>query len=249
MSKKTLLSAGCSLVYGAELSDSPGHNGENDPSLKTWPALYAAAKDYDYKTCACCGISNQGIARYVVDAVESISPDFVIVQWTFFDRYEIRLNDPNINNNQSYYYLVSPYMSNDSTYVNPYLNNIKENLHSTIKNISTMWYRHVDSDETEYFNYLKNKIDLANYLRWKKIPFVFTNSQSKLSDVEKTTTDASLLTLINLDKTIPEIEFDSYGFYEWAKIKQYAFGINHPLDQAHQAAFNMLSHKIDHYLL
>jgi hypothetical protein len=249
MSKKTLLSAGCSLIYGVELSDSPDYNGRNDPSLKTWPALYSTANNYDYKTCACCGISNQGIARYVIDAVEAISPDFVIVQWTFFDRYEIRLNDPNLNNNRSYYYLLSSYMSNDSSYTNPDITNIKATLHSTIKNISTMWYRHVNSDESGYFNYLKNKVDLANYLRWKKIPFVFADSQSKLLDIEKTTTDSSLLTLISLDKTVPEIDFDGYGFYDWAKIEQYAFGIDHPLDQAHQTAFSMLSYKIDQNLL
>jgi hypothetical protein len=249
MSRKTLLSAGCSLVYGAELSDSPGYNGENKPSLKTWPALYATFKGYDYKTCSRCGISNQGIARYVIDAVESISPDVVIVQWTFFDRYEIRLNNPNLSSNQSYYYVLSSFMSNDLRYSDVKINSIKEDLHPTIKNISTMWYRHIDSDESGYFNYLKNKIDLANYLRWKKIPFVFANSQSKLIDVEKTTTDGSLLTLINLDKTIPEIDFEGHGFYNWAKIKQYTFGVNHPLDQAHQEAFNILSYKIDQSLL
>jgi hypothetical protein len=145
--------------------------------------------------------------------------------------------------------MLSSYMSNDATYSNKEINNIKAKLHSTLKNISTMWYRHVDSDESEYFNYLKNKIDLANYLRWKKIPFAFTNSQSKLLDIEKTTTDGSLLTLINLDKDIPEINLNDQGFYDWAKTKQYAFGVNHPLDQAHQEAFNILSHKIDHLLL
>jgi hypothetical protein len=73
-----------------------------------------------------------------------------------------------------------------------------------------MWYRYVDCDETEYYNYLKTKIDLANYLRWKKIPFIFADSQNKLSGVEKTV-DASLQTLINLDKSIPEVMFNNQG--------------------------------------
>jgi hypothetical protein len=111
-----------------------------------------------------------------------------------------------------------------------------------------MWYRYVDCDETEYYNYLKIKIDLANYLRWKKIPFIFADSQTKLAGIVNTV-DASLQTLINLDKDIPEVTFNRQGFYNWAKSSNYAFGVDHPLEQAHQEAFNMLSRKIDHYLL
>ena len=245
--RPTLLSAGCSLIYGSELSDSSNYSGQDPPSLKTWPALYANSKDYIYKTCACCGISNQGIARYVMDAVELINPDFVIVQWTFFDRHEIRLNDSTLNNNQSHYYLLTPYLSEDSNiYHDPEIINIKKNLHAVIKSIATMWYRYVDSDETEYYNYLKTKIDLANYLRWKKIPFVFTNSQSKLKSVEQTT-DGSLRTLINLDKSLPEVMFEDKGFYNWAKSSNYVFGVDHPLDQAHQDAYNLLHASIDNY--
>lgn len=246
--RPTLLSAGCSLIYGSELSDSPNYSGQDPPSLKTWPALYASSRDYIYKTCACCGISNQGIARYVIDAVELINPDFVIVQWTFFDRHEIRLNDPTLNNNQSHYYILTPYLSEDTNvYHNSEIINIKKNLHAVIKSIATMWYRYVDSDETEYYNYLKTKIDLANYLRWKKIPFVFADSQSKLLSVAQITDDGSLRNLINLDKSIPEIAFKGRGFYDWAKSSNYKFGIDHPLDQAHQGAYDLLHTSIDNY--
>jgi hypothetical protein len=241
-----LLSAGCSLIYGSELSDSPNYSGQDPPSLKTWPALYANSRDYVYKTCACCGISNQGIARYVIDAVELINPDFVIVQWTFFDRHEIRLNDSTLNNNQSHYYLLTPYLSEDMKYHDPEIINIKNNLHPVIKSIATMWYRHVDCDETEYYNYLKIKIDLANYLRWKKIPFVFANSQTKLIGVENTV-DASLQTLIKLDNSIPEVTFNDQGFYNWAKTSNYAFGVDHPLEEAHRDAHNLLYTSIENY--
>lgn len=247
--RPTLLSAGCSLVYGSELSDSPNYSGQDPPSLKTWPALYANSRNYMYKTCACCGISNQGIARYVMDAVELIDPDFVIVQWTFFDRHEIRLNNSTLNDNQSHYYLLTPYLSEDTKiHHDSEITNIKKNLHTVIKSIATMWYRYIDSDETEYYNYLKTKIDLANYLRWKKIPFVFADGQTKLDNV-KNTVDASLQTLIKLNNSIPEITFNNQGFYNWSKSSNYKFGKDHPLDQAHQEAFNMMSHKIDHHLL
>ena len=245
--RPTLLSAGCSLIYGSELSDSSNYSGQDPPSLKTWPALYANSKDYIYKTCACCGISNQGIARYVMDAVELINPDFVIVQWTFFDRHEIRLNDSTLNNNQSHYYLLTPYLSEDTNiYHDPEITNIKKNLHAVTTAIATMWYRYVDSDETEYYNYLKTKIDLANYLRWKKIPFVFADGQTKLADVEKTV-DGSLQTLIKLNKSIPEVTFDSQGFYNWSRSSNYQFGIDHPLDRAHQGAYDLLHTSIDSY--
>jgi len=242
----TLLSAGCSLIYGAELSDSLDHNGNNEPSLKTWPALYANSKKFNYKTCAVCGISNQGIARYVIDSVEAINPDYVIVQWTFFNRYEIRLNNFNLNNQNSYYYLLNPYMSYDSSYKDLAITEFKKSLHSVIREIATTWYKYVDSDETEYFIYLKTKIDLANYLRWKKIPFVFTNSQNEFLNINNTT-DGSLKTLIKLSKDIPELSFNSLGFYNWSKKNNFSFGINHPLDDAHHAAFEMLTADLDHY--
>lgn len=245
--RPTLLSAGCSLIYGSELSDSPNYSGQDPPSSKTWPALYANSRDYIYKTCACCGISNIGIARYVMDAVELIDPDFVIVQWTFFDRYEIRLNDPTLNNNQSHYYLLTPYLSEDTKiYHDSEIANIKKNLHTVIESIASMWYRYVDSDETEYYHYLKTKIDLANYLRWKKIPFVFADSQTKLAGIENTV-DNSLQTLINIDKSLPKVMFEGKGFYNWSESSNYEFGKDHPLEQAHQAAYNLLNTSIDNY--
>jgi len=152
-----------------------------------------------------------------------------------------------LNNNQSHYYLLTPYLSEDmNMYHDPEIANIKKNLHSVIKSIATMWYRYVDCDETEYYHYLKIKIDLANYLRWKKIPFIFADSQTKLFGIEKTL-DASLKTLINLDKNIPEVTFNNQGFYNWAKSSNYKFGIDHPLDQAHQDAHNLVHTSIDNY--
>ena len=89
MESKKILSAGCSFIYGAELSDSPDIMGLTPPSVKTWPALYAKSKGLEYHTCAVCGLSNQGIVRYVIDVVENFKVDYnpLLFLLQFFPRY------------------------------------------------------------------------------------------------------------------------------------------------------------------
>jgi hypothetical protein len=240
---KKLLSAGCSFIYGAELSDSSSICGRDPPSVKTWPALYAKEKNLNYHTCAQCGLSNQGIVRYVMDALETYYFDYIIVQWTFYERYEIRLNSKDLSDQQSYYYLITPWMSSNLKICHQEFLDV----HPIIKSLATSWYKNVDSDETEYYYYLKSKIELANYLRYKKIPFVFCNSQSITVESDMIS-DLSLKNLIHLSKDIPEIDFDGKGFYQWSKVNQFSFGKNHPLDDAHQSAFEKIKSTVDSYL-
>jgi hypothetical protein len=49
---KKVLSAGCSFIYGAELSDSPDYAGKDPYSKLTWPALWAKDSNFDYNTVA-----------------------------------------------------------------------------------------------------------------------------------------------------------------------------------------------------
>ena len=243
MESKKVLSAGCSFIYGAELSDSPDIMGSTPPSVKTWPALYAKSRDFEYYTCAVCGLSNQGIVRYVIDVVENFKIDYVIVQWTFPNRYELRLNE--LKNN-SFYYCLTYWLSEDLKTDNSIVNQLKNSEKQYLKDLASLWFRHIDDYESSLYYLLKAKIELANYLRYKKIPFVFASAETiSLSE----TTDKSLQTLTNLNKNLPEINFNGKGFYRWAQDEKYVFGEQHPLDDAHFAAFNLIKSQLDKYLI
>ena len=242
MESKKVLSAGCSFIYGAELSDSPDIMGSTPPSVKTWPALYAKSKGLEYHTCAVCGLSNQGIVRYVIDVVENFKVDYVIVQWTFPNRYELRLNE--LKNN-SFYYCLTYWLSQDLKTDNPIVNQLKDSEKQYLKELVSLWYRHVDNSESSLYYMLKSKIELANYLRYKNLPFVFTSAETITLP---NTDDKSLKTLINLNNSLPEIHFNEKGFYRWAQDEKYVFGEQHPLDDAHYSAFNLIKSQIDKHL-
>jgi len=244
---KKILSAGCSFVYGSELSDCPEMYSVEKHSQKTWPALYASHNNFLYETSAFCGASNSGIVRYTINKIEISQPDFVIVQWTFLSRYEIRLNRFDLDENDSYYYAIYPYQSKDFSNKEKHLDIVIEKLHPVIRDLSTFWYRFVDNDISQLYYYLKSRLELANYLRYKNIPFVFCDSETINFNLLKTTSDKSLVNLVNLNDDIPFISFDGLGFIDYCKKNNYKFGINHPLDEAHVSAHDLISRELDHF--
>jgi len=235
-----LLSAGCSLIYGAELSDSPDVDGADPPSSKTWPALYANTRGLAHHTCSACGLSNTGIARYVVDVLETYSFDAVIVQWTFTNRYEFRLNKT--DKSGSFFNLITPWMSKE--YTNEIGYTVKPPIE--VQELATSVFRYIDSDSTQYYLMLKTQFDLANYLRFKNIPFVFTYGGEL---PENTQSDKSISILENAANEIPFVKFEGSGFYNWAVNNRYPCGDHwHPLDQAHRDAFDLIQHDLDSVL-
>lgn len=245
--KKKLLSAGCSLIYGAELSDSLDFSGRDKLSSKTWPALLSQYLNYDYYSAAVCGLSNQGIVRYVIDACENYNFDVVIVQWTFCHRYELRLNKKyNHFHDPSYYCNISPWMANNETIFKSFgllekIHHLKDSIDmvpSTIKKLAQQWFFHIDCNETALYNYLKCNVELGTYLKWKNIPFIFSNADysPRTIDIENAN-DGSMHSLFKICQNFPTNDFENLGFYYWAKEKNFPFGISHPTDEAHFAAF------------
>lgn len=224
-----LLSAGCSLIYGAELSDSPSPIGLDHPSQKTWISLFANTNNLNHFTVATCGVSNQGIVRKVIEAIETHSIDMVIVQWTYLNRFELRWNDET-------YQTFSYWHSKDFTATNPLMAEYKNNnLHK--QEIATLWFKDVYSQSTAYYYYLKSLLELGNYLSIKKIPFVFFDSET-VEDIK--TEDIAICSLKNATKNYKPLRFDGLGFYNWALKNNYPIGKeNHPLDEAHENAYNL----------
>jgi hypothetical protein len=224
-----LLSAGCSLIWGAELPDSPDFDGKDPPSKMTWPALYALEKGWIYQTCSTSGLSNQGISRYVIDSIENFGcPDALIVQWTFLARYELRFN--NIKDN---YYTINPWLPDKDDVVE------KE-----LKIVSKNWYEHIDCDNTQLYFYLKTKLDLANYLMVKKIPFFFSDTETNYKQI--VTKDPSIRSLIRALENIKTHDYDGLGFYQWSKINNWILKEHHhPTEKAHISSLEFFRSRLN----
>lgn len=255
MNKKKLLSAGCSLIYGAELSDSPDYHGRSNASLKTWPALLSNHLGYDYFTCSMCGISNQGITRHVIDVCENYDFDLLVIQWTFFARYELRFNQQYDQFGElSNYCNLSPWMTNHFKIPTNWSKEKQQELievsnarPSGIRKGVDFWFSEIDSYHTAIYNYLKCSTELATYLKWKNIPFIFTSAETEPSETASWS-DTSIDSLYKIHKAMPSINFEGKGFYAWAKENNFPFGIDHPRDQAHNEAFKLVSNKISNFL-
>jgi len=257
MSKKRLLSAGCSLVYGAELSDCADYHGDSDASLKTWPALIAKRLGYEYYTCSLCGVSNQGITRHVIDVCERYEIDAVIIQWTFCSRYELRFNktQPHMREPSEYsnldpwmsrYFGVPRHLPQDKK------NGIKQLLDTIdpkTRKLADLWFDAVHSDDTAVYNYLRCCTEMGCYLKWKGIPFVFASTETDPSkEYIDSLDDASISSLYQIYKLMPTIDFAGMGFWDWCLKNNFDFGIDHPLDDAHAAACNLLLDNVSNFL-
>jgi len=80
-----LIAAGCSFVWGNELSDVGEHAAQ--PSQQTFPALLAQQHGLEYVCVAVPGGGNDTAVRRVVETVTG-KDEVVLINWTFADRHE-----------------------------------------------------------------------------------------------------------------------------------------------------------------
>jgi len=262
-----LLSAGCSLISGYELSDwNQGH------SLKVWPALWANSIGYDYRTVAKNGLSNESIAREVIHYCENNThPDMIAVQWTYLCRYEIRLNyavqGTNFKQLSSWSYIVDDHdviverMSSRwadlpeeeqqklKKGIKDHLEEISKSAESRIANV---WFELVNCRETELYHSLRAVNYLKNYLENKKINYIFSMSEEILLPEENAVTDIYIKDLIKEVRTAPWILFGekNRGFTRWAEDQKFKMGPHyHPLEDAHFNAYELSKDKLQTALL
>jgi hypothetical protein len=240
-----VLSGGCSFIWGAELSDSPDYSGNSPYSRLTWPALWARGHGFDYATASQCGISNIGIARKVIDYIEHVEiPDFVIIQWTYPNRFELRFDDIVKNN----YFTLSHWLvqKNISNIQNERFKNETAIFKDSIfQKFAEIWYSYVDNQHSQYFYFLKEAVFLGLYLKNKKIKFCFSNTiKNCYPDLIN---DISIQSLENQVSTFDWADFEGLGFIEWAE-KNGHFDIEiwkHPDDSAHRRAYESIKPSLD----
>ena len=242
-----LIAGGDSFVWGNELAD-----GNTSCSLNTFPALIAKRMSLEYHCAAQPGASNNFIRRETMDACEKNSDvEFVLVCWTFLGRYEFKFDESweqisswSIVDNSNE---IKKYFQNDNPVIfDWHVKKLARDKVLGIHQFAKVFYHYVGSFEYwELYNTLCEMAMLSQYLKLKKIPYLFTTADDTISMTKHFPSEQSLKTLLS------QIDFYRWayfpidlGFYNWAKENNFPFGTTHPLESAHMAASDILYERI-----
>jgi len=231
---KRVISFGDSFTWGNDLNDCKEYTGEaeweefcNSYSKKTWSALLANYFSAEYTCLAVAGSSNQTILRDILNQLDNItSQDFVIVNWSWIDRWDFY--DIDIER----WITVRPMglsLSNPLVNQNYKLNNEYQKIYYTYFQ-SELW------DKLESLKAISIAID---FLEKYNIKYFMTCVDPLIID-EQFHYDSVIKLLINNIKD-KLFWFDRKGFYHWSKENKYPISdLWHPLEEAHQAAFEYI---------
>lgn len=219
-----LKSFGCSFIYGTDLAD----DGEGfliaNPSQLTWPSLMAKDLNYTYQCHARPGSGNLRILEKILNQVAcSTTSDLFVVGWSWIDRFD---------------YTTIP---TESTVRSEYIDNEVWKTVMPIDNNSCAinYYRDLHSqyrDKLTSLTYIKTAIDT---LKQKNIPFIMTYMDNILFETQWQYNDAikDLQDYIRPCMTT----FENQTFLDWSRKKGFPISETlHPLEQAHQAAFELI---------
>lgn len=212
-----LKSFGCSFVFGTDLADSTTDPLYPRHSYNTWPALLAGELKLPYQCHAHGGSGNLSILDRILKNISISQPDFFVVNWTYIDRFDY--SDPG----------GGPTKGNDWLCLRPgdsdQLNEIYfRNLHSEYRDkLSTLTYIHT----------------AITALQQAGCPFLMTFMDPLMFD-RQFHTNTGLEYLQHLVSSHLHT-FDGRDFLRWSQDHGYPISAtNHPLEQAHQAAFEYL---------
>ncbi len=189
-------------------------------SLNTWPALLATHLNLEYRCVAYPGISNQTIIRKLLKFLPEInSTDLVVIDWTFIDRWDyVDINEIRIDNQ----WKTLRSTSNKKTKIEKFYFEAVQ---------SELWYK---------WESLRAIMLAVHLLRSRDIDFIMTSEDTLPFDEEFH--NPSYITHAQ-DEVKNHINwFNGKGFYQWSNDQGFPRGIqnNHPLEEAHQAAFEYI---------
>lgn len=262
-----LLAGGDSFVFGSELKDQI-----HSHSMNTFPALLAKENNMEYHCAAWSGNANNAITRMTVAACESLKKQNkrigAIITWTFTNRYEFRFNY-DTKQKISPWYSISPWAAvND---INDITKEFKSKNYSILvaqkKNIATAqqtgvadfsktFFKHAgDNEYYELYSSFKEMLFLQLYFQQNCIPYLFVTADNHFYQHpnyyrNQDETLNSLYEQIDWTRwfffeagiTAQETK-EPRGFYQWAVENKYPVGTTHPLEQAHQAAAELIKEK------
>lgn len=226
----TLKSFGCSFIYGTDLADADSDfTTISSASKSTWPGLLAQSNGQDYHCFARPGAGNLIILEKVItESTVSDSSDVFVIGWTWIDRfdYTIELMDQYHEHECSGPNQWRTIMPMDSDYR-------AELYHKEIHS----QYR----DKLTSLTYIKTAIDILNQ---KNIPFIMTYMDDLIFETEWHVTPSVLYLQ---DCVRPYMTtFENKTFLDFSKEKGFPISKTlHPLEVAHQSAFELIRSRFD----
>lgn len=212
-------SFGCSFIYGSDLKDAElvrlhtaRAGGHHDTASKhTWPALLAQHLDCDYQCYARPGSGNLQILNAVLNQVNHAEDTCFVIGWSWIDRFDYTDHNDDWNT-------LLPGQDTAN---------------------SQMYYRYLHSQYKDKLTTLTYILTAITVLKQMRIPFVMTYMDDLLLEKEWHSTDA---TVQLQQQVLPYLtNFEGKTFLNWSRDHKFPVGDQlHPLEAAHQAAFEYL---------
>jgi hypothetical protein len=183
----------------------------------TWPSLLAQDINYEYQCHAWPGSGNLQILEKLLNQLATNESSLYVVGWTWIDRFDY--NNPADDQWQTVMPIDTDFVA--ETYY--------KNLHSQ--------YR----DKLTTLIYIKNAIDS---LKQKDCPFIMTYMDKLIFETEWHTSPA----IIEIQNYIRPYmtQFENKTFLEFSNKKGFPISKTlHPLEEAHQAAFELMKPNLD----
>lgn len=221
MRYKRVISFGDSFTWGTDLKDCTAQHPDGFSKL-TWPALISNYLNLPYHCYAIGGASNQGILRRVLEYPLDKN-DLVIVNWTWSDRYEFFNLAHNPVISQTGWATIRPTCTSSN---------------------SKLYYKHFHSELGDKFTTLQNMVTCLHYLQSIGCNFFMTSIDKNIikRHMNSRLYTTRLLELVNNRL----VWFNNEGFYQWAKDNDFPLSDTwHPLEEAHQAAFEYIRDNYD----
>lgn len=213
-----LKSFGCSFTYGSDLRDCDIPDW--GASQHTWPALLAKSLDLEYKCYAFPGIGNLQIMNSVLEQCSFKDSAVFVINWTWLDRFDFMACDTEL------WETLRP--DGTTKHHHLYYKYFYNQYHTMLTNAS----------------YIKTTIDI---LKSRNIQFIMTLMDTILFDiVDPSWQDPRSITLLQKEIRPYITDFENKTFLEYSKQKGFPISETlHPLEDAHQAAFELVKSKID----
>jgi hypothetical protein len=218
---KTITSIGCSFTVGTELSDCVSNN---QYSRLTWPALIAKKLETNYRCIGLGGCGNLLIADRALEYQARNPNDFLIVNWTFIDRFDYSNHKGRHYNNDLCDYLTTRPGEDDP--------------------VSEFYYRHIHS---EY----RDKLTNLMYIKTVLDQFKKNNTKFFMTCLDDLIWDDRWHSPTHVKELQKEIKpyinwFDGKNFLKWSQCQGFKItAMGHPHDDAHSAAADIMRPKVE----
>jgi hypothetical protein len=211
-------SFGCSFMFGNDLPDVDDQIKNPPPSNLTWPALIAKGLEVKYECHAVGGSGNLQILEKVLSQAAVEDNSFFIIGWTWIDRFDY------FDSEKALWNTVLPGNSDKLS------KNFYSNFHSEYH------------DKLLSLIYIQTALET---LQRRNIPFLMTYLDDLILDNRWHSTLAVRHLQLNIQKHFTT--FEGMNFLQWSRKNNYAESkLWHPLEDAHRAAADYMSNKINH---